>query len=332
MLADILEKWRGRRALATKLRRLAACRGTDPRAIRLFPRKGERHLVEISKRKRGLSVGLDVFDQDFFDEYSVRLPVALHIFARTSSSVRSCWVNVDDGGGGAIPRNLAFCSNRHDDILIPDYCFFNTRAYEALRAELPRQRPWQERNSVVVWRGATTGTGAVPDDDTSLDAANVLPRIRMCTILKSQSGVDAKIYSCVQGAGPSHERRLRDEGLFDDRWLELSQWIDHKYAIDIDGNANAYSNFFTRLLAGCCVIKVSSPNACRQWYYDRLEAWKHYVPVRADLSDVINVIDWCRRHEDACSAIAAAGQALAISMTLKHEIQAAVSRVDESLR
>jgi len=331
MLAHILKRRKARRALVKALGRLTALREIGPRDIKLSPKEGDRFLVAATKRRRGLFVGLSISEEDFFEEYSVRLPVALHIFARTSPALKSCWINLDDGAGGAIRGNLAFSSNKDSDVLIPDYCFFNTNAYELLRAELSKQRPWRERSDVIIWRGATTGTGSPPDDDTNLDAPHILPRIRLCAILKSQPNVDAKIYNCVQDIGPSHENRLRDENLFDGRWIEPSQWIDHKYAVDIDGNANAYSNLFSRLLAGCSVIKVSSPSGHRQWYYDRLEAWKHYVPVRSDLSDLVDVIDWCRRHESACSDIAAAGQALALAMTLDSEIRATIRRLEDNL-
>jgi len=153
----------------------------------------------------------------------------------------------------------------------------------------------------------------------------------MCAILKSRSDVDAKIFQCVQAEAPQQEKRLREEGLFEPDRIHERLWLDRKYALDIDGNSNAWSNLFIRLLFGCCVIKVSSPKGFRQWYYDRIEPWKHYVPVKSDLSDLVDQIDWCRGHEDACSEIAAAGQAVAKSLTLERELPTAVRMLNERL-
>lgn len=75
------------------------------------------------------------------------------------------------------------------------------------------------------------------------------------------------------------------------------------------------------------MLKVASPHGFRQWYYDRLDPWTHYVPVAADLSDLAERVQWCRDNDDACQAIAATGQRLAHSMTRATEKRAAVARI-----
>jgi hypothetical protein len=107
-------------------------------------------------------------------------------------------------------------------------------------------------------------------------------------------------------------------------------WCGHKFAIDIDGNTNAFSNFFTRLLMGCCVLKVASEANYRQWYYDRIQPWTHYVPVKADFSDILEKIAWCRDNPEPCAAIAARGQAFAMARDFATEMASAIRRVCEA--
>jgi hypothetical protein len=83
-----------------------------------------------------------------------------------------------------------------------------------------------------------------------------------------------------------------------------------------------------RLLLGCCVIKVQPPANFRQWYYDRLEPWRHYVPVKADMSDQLDQIAWCRAHPAECEAIAQRGAQLAHALTLEGEIGKTVARLN----
>ena len=83
-----------------------------------------------------------------------------------------------------------------------------------------------------------------------------------------------------------------------------------------------------RLLLGCCVLKIQSEHGFRQWYYERLTPWQHYVPVRADMSDLIEKIGWCRSHDGECAEIAGAGQAFAHAMTVEGEISEAVRRLE----
>jgi hypothetical protein len=108
-------------------------------------------------------------------------------------------------------------------------------------------------------------------------------------------------------------------------------WGRRRYAIDVDGNTNAWSNLFTRLLLGCCVLKVGSPRGFRQWYYGDLRPFEHFVPVAADLSDLKEKVDWCRSHEPECREIAAAGERLARARTFEVEMDRAVERLDQQL-
>ena len=79
------------------------------------------------------------------------------------------------------------------------------------------------------------------------------------------------------------------------------------------------------------MLKVASPLGYRQWYYDDLVPWRHFVPVAADLGDLIEKIEWCRAHPDECEGIAAAGQALAMSMTLEREMERGIAKLNSVL-
>src|SRR5262249_30353973 len=109
-------------------------------------------------------------------------------------------------------------------------------------------------------------------------------------------------------------------------------WLGQKHALDIDGFSNAWSNLFTRLLFGCCVLKVESRYGFRQWYYDRLKPWQHYIPVAADLSDLAERVDWARAHDRACQEIAEAGRRLALTMTMSAVTAEAVGIIEANWR
>lgn len=40
------------------------------------------------------------------------------------------------------------------------------------------------------------------------------------------------------------------------------------------------------------------------WVQPLLKPWVHYVPIKADLSDLIEKIHWCKTHDDKCRIIA----------------------------
>lgn len=223
---------------------------------------------------------------------------------------------------------LGFCSNQPDTLLVPDRGFFESNGYARQRRKALTATAFDERDSTIVWRGSPTGFGEVVSASMQPTNADLVQRVRMCLLLARADPRLRVDVRCVAGRSiPSDVATiLRQAGIIGDRVPEDS-WVGRQFAIDIDGHANAFSNLFIRLLYGCCVIKVASPLGFRQWYYDRLVPWQHYVPVAADLSDLVERIEWCRSNPDECRSIAKAGQALAMGMTRAAEITRAVARI-----
>jgi len=202
--------------------------------------------------------------------------------------------------------------------LIPDPFFFESRGYKEVRqAVFKNSLPdWNDRANIVFWRGSATHNGLSLNGERIEDFAQV-PRVMMCAALRGQKGIDAAVAApwgwLPDEWGQPHEdwQRIVDAGLH----RPMIPMIDHakyRYLIDIDGVSNAWS-FFEKLLLGSCILKVSSP--FEQWFYSRLREWEHFVPVRGDLSDLIDKIAWCREHEAEARAIAEAGQRFALGMT-----------------
>ena len=51
-------------------------------------------------------------------------------------------------------------------------------------------------------------------------------------------------------------------------------------------------------------------SAWEQWYEHKLEPYRHFVPVKRDLSDLAEKVQWCRGHDAECREIAAEAAAL----------------------
>jgi hypothetical protein len=102
----------------------------------------------------------------------------------------------------------------------------------------------------------------------------------------------------------------------------------YRFLIDIDGAASAWS-FFEKLLLGGCILKVGSP--FEQWFYSELTEWQHFVPVRQDLSDLFEKIEWCHGNQDEARAIGERAQQFAIHHTFKVARDVALDAVRRSL-
>ncbi|MFM7033789.1 MAG: glycosyl transferase family 90 [Planctomycetia bacterium] len=215
-------------------------------------------------------------------------------------------------------RTLGFSSCHSQTLLVPDRGFQSSRGYTKERRRSAAAPPFESRDPAIVWRGSPSGQGLLVDAPFVAGNPLLRQRIRLCLLSHSLSGdVDARLI-LGDAAAAETVTAFRETDILGEP-ISQSSWSHRRFAIDIDGNSNAFSNLFIRLIYGCCIIKVASPVGFRQWYYDRLEPWVHYVPVAADLSDFSEAIAWCRSHSRECGDIAAAGQALAASMTVDAE-------------
>jgi hypothetical protein len=290
---------------------------------------GDFHGVTFEKNNGRLHVRLGKSGerQEFWYWTSRRLPVFARIVEMTSARHLHVDANLHDFWD--VPGVMTACSKELRAILVPDPDFYNSGGYAELRTRACTAPAWMKRSDVILWRGSTTG-GVVRSLGSSDDLSDpdTLPRIRMCSLLRGLPQVDARIVSVVQTSNPvGLTAILRSAGLMAE-WMPEERWIEHKFAIDIDGNSNSWSNLFRSLLLGCCVIKISSPRGYRQWYYDRLLPFEHYVPVRADMSDLYQQIEWCRDNIGFCGQIAANGQMFASSMVLQEELTDAGRRLE----
>lgn len=330
--------------IARKIRRHAKV--FEPIAIRLEYRAGLSDAyacdaIIVRRERNAIAVAFDfrrlhLDGGALFGIYAARPALFVHLLRYADPAVEAFVGTIDDDVYG---RLAGFSANEPDPILVPDPDFFNSRGYAAVRSLAANPVPWKSRSETIAWRGSTSGThpGSAPPavlrvtlDDMSPGNPALIQRVRMCLLMKEVAGTDAAFSNVVQTSDPGDDRRrLVEAGILRGE-LPLAEWRNRRFAIDVDGNANAWSNLFCRLLLGCCVIKIGSERGFRQWYYDDLVPWRHYVPVAADMSDLSEKIDWCRSHPDACETIADEGRTLAMSMTFEREMARGVDAINRA--
>lgn len=74
----------------------------------------------------------------------------------------------------------------------------------------------------------------------------------------------------------------------------------YKYQINIDGTVAAYR--LPYLLAGDSVV-LKQDSAYYEHFYNELRAWEHYIPIRADLGDLLEKVQWARDHDEEVMVI-----------------------------
>jgi len=255
--------------------------------------------------------------QFFITRLALTLPIIAGFHQSNYFTAGSIFINLDDS---ADAEGIAFCSNRNDSLLIPDAEFLEMGGYSTVRKHFQTNViPWEQRLGVAFWRGSTTGV--------RIDSSwRSIPRIKMCEICNAadnRSLFDVGVSGLVQ-ISKKETNEIRNSDLIHN-YFPIIESNRYKYQIDIDGNTNAWAGLFQKLLSGSAVLKVESPYGFRQWYYDKLVPWEHFVPVKSDMSDLVENVRWLIGNDDEARRIGQIGANLA--RDLSYELV-----LDESLR
>lgn len=85
-------------------------------------------------------------------------------------------------------------------------------------------------------------------------------------------------------------------------------FFKYKYQVNVDGTVAAY-RFPYLMLGDSLVLKQDSHYY--EHFYIHLEAGTHYIPVKRDLSDLLDKIQWAKENDAEARRVARAGQAVA---------------------
>lgn len=172
--------------------------------------------------------------------------------------------------------------------LMPDPAFLDSGAYDA---DLKKHRsfeekyPFDKKTKKVFWRGTKSAGPYSPD----IWKGNLRAQLALrCRDYGRTDVFDAFISSLVPNCDPVYADQIREEKILRD-YVPLEEFLQYAYQLDIDGVGNAWISYFLKLSSLCPVIKVYSD--LEQWFYRSLTPWKHFIPVRKNLSDLIEVIE-----------------------------------------
>ena len=83
-------------------------------------------------------------------------------------------------------------------------------------------------------------------------------------------------------------------------FLSPEEQSKYKYIINVDGHVSAY-RLSLELDYGSVILL--SDSKYRLWFRNLMKPFKHYVPIKKDLSDLIEKIEWCNQNQKECEEI-----------------------------
>ncbi|KAA8588333.1 hypothetical protein FQN60_001527 [Etheostoma spectabile] len=185
-------------------------------------------------------------------------------------------------------------SNNTRDIVMPTYDLTESVLETMGRVSLDMMSvqantgpSWQEKNSTAFWRGRDSRQ----------------ERLELVKLSRAQPNM-------IDAAFTNFFFFKHDESLYGPlvKHVSFFDFFKYKYQINIDGTVAAYR--LPYLLAGDSVV-LKQDSGYYEHFYNELRPWEHYIPIRADLGDLLEKIQWARDHDEEALKIALAGQQFA---------------------
>jgi hypothetical protein len=163
-------------------------------------------------------------------------------------------------------------------------------------------RAWNSKIPKAVFRGSNTGYGCTFKDNVRLNLA----RLQASNKKLLDVGITNWNLRIRKIKGSPYLQIPQVEGLELVSKLTAEEQSNYKYLINVDGHVSAF-RLSQQLGMNCCVLMVESElggnNNWKMWFSDNLRPYEHFIPVKADLSDLTSQIQWCVRNDDKCETI-----------------------------
>ena len=171
--------------------------------------------------------------------------------------------------------------------------------------------PWERRKECLFWRGSSTGSPHI-SDTTWRDN----PRVKL-SLLSRDFGdsevLDIGLSQVVQHSDDFDREIIVREGIVLPN-VEQLDFMQFKYLLDVDGNANAWG-MLQKLYLGSTLFKIGSQY--EQWFYSQLQPWKNFIPVEATIDSLVGAVKFARENDATMRAVAENGLELARTIDYK---------------
>jgi hypothetical protein len=192
---------------------------------------------------------------------------------------------------------LPYCVLIPDGRSIGDWWFGNIKHILQAKRTSPS---WEQKKNMAIWRGGMTNP----------------IRIELCRVSNLHPDlIDAKInyFSKL-----SEREWLEQLGVFQEGRLEWKDFLEYKYLPAADGVMCAAPAVQWRLLSGSAMLMQEMCGI--QWFYRAIQPYIHYIPVKADFSDLVEKLVWAQSHDAECKKIAEASSDFAMKNLMYDDV------------
>jgi hypothetical protein len=163
---------------------------------------------------------------------------------------------------------------------------------------------FKRKKDQFVFRGTSTGIG--------VSSSNNM-RLFLCQLAYREN--HNKLFDCKLSSINTRPRKIKNDRFFRimnksehehllGNYLSYTEQSRYKYIFHIEGHSCAY-RLTAELFFNSVILYCPSTNGSKLWYFDKLEEYVHYVPLRAfDEENILETMNWCINNQEKCEQIA----------------------------
>lgn len=158
--------------------------------------------------------------------------------------------------------------------------------------ELKGKIPFDSKISTVIWRGGPSGSGFNNFYESRYHKPSREDMLKLWCNTQVVDDIDVGLVS--KWSFRNFTQYLKNE-------MTIEEMLKYKYLLSIEGNDVA-TNLKWAMASDSLVIM---PKPCvESWFAESLlEPWVHYVPVKDDFTDLLEIKKWCDANPDICKSI-----------------------------
>jgi len=204
---------------------------------------------------------------------------------------------------------------RYADVLIPTHEDWSRVQYKEGKYFVKSSRScdddtfnikWEDKKPIAVFRGSSTGSGVTIETNQRLKIAylsSLNKKDESDNLLFIDAGITKWNVRLKKLMNQTELKTIDVDKLNFNLvpTLTYEEICEYKYIIHIDGHVSAF-RLSSELGMNSVLLIVESD--WKIWYSDLLKPYEHYIPIKKDLSNIIEQIKWCKSNDDKCKKIA----------------------------
>lgn len=201
-------------------------------------------------------------------------------------------------GKSYAPIVASYSNDSYLDILIPIVQDWQIAAHSETYYPVETDVEWDDKIETAFFRGAATG-GIVNNQRLQLSKLS-----QHWNDLLDAGVTSWNLSDKVDSDGFVHYLIPEETELTLQKKIPMNEQIKYKYLLNVDGHTRPNRTSWI-LSSSSLMLMVDPKNRDQTWISRILKPWIHYVPIKADLSDLEKQILWCRSNDTECRAIVA---------------------------